>query len=591
MPGGLVQLAVYGSQDIFLTASPQITFFKIVYRKYTNFACESISQYFIGQVDFDQEISMMVDKIGDLMGQVYLEIDLPKVDLLKNPCRWHATQSDIKNKLTYFQKFYDYVIDYLLENITIIKKIHELLKINNINPKDIKHILNNSDFIQKLNIRKHDLQKYLDSNLDLSELIDFKINQIDIVSIFNSIYESIDRLKISVSEKEQLVRRKIIVMIESSLYQDIHQFYFHVVDVYQSYQKKYYSLLDGSYYERHKFAWVEEIGHAIIDKIEIKIGNQVIDRHTGDWLTIFNKLYLSHHQFDVYHKMIGNVSDLTIFDDDVKNNYKIIIPFRFWFCQNTGSSLPLISLKYHDVMFNVKFKDLSKLCYVDDEMQITDISTVQAQYNINLINAKLHIDYIFLDTVERKRFAESTHEYLIETVQYNEYDNINSKQFKINVDFNNPTKFIVWFLQPSCYRENTTGKNKCQWNNFAINPDKSGQTLDYCHLAINLCDIIDQKIDMKYFNYVHPYLYFNHSPNDGLYTYSFAIKPLQHQPSGCINFSRIDDFSLTFTLSEGLVNLMNFAQKSIYAAVYGVSYNILRIIGGMAGLAFQNSDY
>src|SRR5438105_1372479 len=85
MSGGMVQIAVYGSQDIYLTGTPQITFFKIVYRRYTNFSIEAIPQQFIGLINFGQEMSSVIEKVGDLMHKTYLEIDLPAINLQKAP--------------------------------------------------------------------------------------------------------------------------------------------------------------------------------------------------------------------------------------------------------------------------------------------------------------------------------------------------------------------------------------------------------------------------------------------------------------------------------------------------------------------------
>jgi hypothetical protein len=79
MTGGLLQLACYGAQDIYLTGNPQITFFVAVYRRYTNFAIQNISQYFNGNSDFGQKVYCLVDRIGDLINQVFLRVKLPSL--------------------------------------------------------------------------------------------------------------------------------------------------------------------------------------------------------------------------------------------------------------------------------------------------------------------------------------------------------------------------------------------------------------------------------------------------------------------------------------------------------------------------------
>lgn len=595
MAGGLMQLAIYGAQDMFLTGSPQITFFKIVYRRHTNFAIESIQQYFIGIPNFNEEVISVIDRLGDLMNHVYLEIDLPKIDLLKNTSLLKIDQNKAKQQLNETKQYYDMVYDYISLNTNITRKLDILLRTNNILINDIENVMNNNNFIGDLILKKKQLQTYIANNELFDEnFIDTKfnliqqINRIDIQIIFNSIVKSTKSTykNATLEEISSIIKQKLKLVIDKTLYPEMKNFYMKFYDVYLEKQSNYQSFVDGSYYERYKFAWVEEIGHAIIDQIEIKIGNQLIDKHTGDWLILFNKISIREYQIENYNKMIGNISELTIFDDKVKNSYKLIIPFQFWFCRYTGLSLPLVALRYHDIIFTVRFKDLSQLCYVEDDEKLFNMSNIQSQYNINIIDAKLYVDYIFLDTEERRRFAQSTHEYLIETVQHNNFNNINGKQYTAHLNFNHPTKFVIWYVQPSYYRENSDGRNRCQWNNFGTNHDKSGYPIKSVNIKLNSYDRTDSSYDIKYYNYVQPYLHFEHSPTDGYNVYSFSLKPMEHQPSASINLSKIDDFSIILDFSDELLNIIQDSNSSIYMGTYVMSYNILRIISGMGGLAF-----
>lgn len=606
MAGGLIQLVSYGTQDIFLTGSPQITFFKIVYRRHTNFAVEPIQQHFIGVTNFDKEMSSIIDKLGDLMNHVYLEIDLPKVDLLKNSTHWKNNQIDSKKQLDRAYQYYNLVYEYISTNTEIIRNLNILLRTNNISLNDIENTMNDINFISELEQKRNELISYIENNNNFNDIQEFfpnkyilgkQINRIDIQIIFNSIANGIKKFykHMVMDEISSLIRKKMEKIIAEQLYPEMKHFYILAYNFYISKQKLYQSFLDGTYLERYKFAWVEEIGHAIIDKIEIRIGNQLIDKHTGDWLILFNKIFIDEYQLENYYKMIGNVTELIVFDDKVKNSYKLIIPFQFWFCRYTGLSLPLVALRYHDIMFTIKLKDLSKLCYVEDDPNLPDILTIQTQYNINIIDAKLYVDYIFLDTDERRRFAQSTHEYLIEIVQYNDFslNDIPSKKYSVHLNFAHPTKFIIWFVQPSYYRENPTGRNKCQWNNFATN-NKTGYTMVSTYLKLNSYNRTDPSINVKFYNYLQPYLYFQHSPTDGYNVYSFSIKPMEHQPSSTINLSRIDDLSIVMEFTDDFLNIVNNGNTNdiaigIYFGAYVMSYNILRIVSGMAGLAFQNA--
>lgn len=597
MAGGLMQLAVYGSQDIFLTGTPQITFFKVVHRRYTNFAIESIHQDFIGMVNFGQEMSSVIEKSGDLMGRVYLEVEIPKVNLIKSK----SSPEQIKQKYQLVKKYYQLSYDYISKNIDVAKKINLLVSTNNISIDDVEDIVNNKLFYSELRQNKNYLIDFLLSNeSNLINEIDEKrsslinsINQIDIVSLFFNIIETSNERNIQSDEKAILKKNRIQKLIKYALYPPMREYYQDVFSLYQDIENKYYSVINGTYLERYQFAWVEELGHAMIDYIDIYIGSQMIDKHTGDWLILFNKIFLREYQMENYDKMIGNIPELTILNDSIKDNYILTVPFQFWFCRNTGLSLPLVSLRYHDIMFTVKLKDLSKLCYVGNDPETPNITELQSQYNINIINARLYVDYIYLDSDERRRFAQSTHEYLIETVQYNDFDNIYGEKAKVSLNFAHATKFIIWFVQPHFYRENPTGRNKCQWNNFGTRPDKTGYTMNSAFLRINYNNLTDPDLDIKYYNYLQPYWYFIHSPTDGYNVYSFAIKPMEHQPSSSINMSRIDDFSIKMAFSKEFINLVNRGtdgtESRVYMAAYVMSYNVLRIMSGMGGLAFQNS--
>lgn len=604
MCGGLVQIITYGSEDIFLTGTPQITYFKVVYRRHTNFAIEPIQQHFISHVNFGQEAMSVIDKVGDLMNKVYLEIDIPKVDLIKNSSHWKINLAMAKTQFEIINKFYQLLKDYISTNTDIARKLNILIKTNNISMNDIEETMSNNNFIGDLVEKKRLLQEHIINNRDLDEIIDLpqlrwnlvqKINQIDTFALFQLIIKEINLRQINNLDESDILKRKSIkYLLEKSIYEKMREFYMMVYNIYLEKQKIYQSFLDGSYLERYQFAWVEELGHSIIDYIEIKIGNEKIDKHTGDWLIIFNKIFMQEYQIENYNKMIGNVNELTIFDDQVKNIYKLIIPFQFWFCRHLGLSIPLVALRYHDITFEIKFKELSKVCYVEDNPELLDIANIQSQYNINIIDAKLYVDYVFLDTDERRRFAQSSHEYLIETVQYHEINDIAGKQYTTHPEFSHPTKFVVWFTQPNFYRDNPTGRNKCQWNNYGINNNKTGYTANTSHLRLNSYDRTDSHTDMIYYNYLQPYLYFKHSPTDGLNVYSFAINPTEQQPSSSINLGRIDDFAIVIKFNDRFIELTNTFQvegipPGFFMGTYVMSYNILRFMSGMAGVAFQNS--
>jgi len=603
MTGGLIQLAIYGSQDIFLTGTPQITFFKIVYRRFTNFAIEAIQQEFIGETNFATETSCVIDKIGDLMNRVYLEIVLPSVDLKKNPANNSIDRIVAQQEFTDVQQYYNLVSEYIKTDTDYIRKLALMIRTNNLPMADIEAVMYDPDYISPLRIQRENLKQYIltsDAFNSIAELRDLKlplvnqINRFDIQILFNAVIQNIDRFErnVSIEERNLMKRQALARLITKSIYSEMQDFYMVAYNIFLQKQKVIQAFNDGTYEERYKFAWVEEIGHAIIDQLDLKIGNELIDRQTGDWMILFNNIAIDEYQKKNYEKMIGQVPELITFDDQIKPEYKLVIPLQFYFCRHNGLSIPLVALRYHDVQINLTTKDLSRLCYVEDNINLLDIPNIQSRYGINLISARLFVDYIFLDSDERRRFAQATHEYLIEIVQYNDFTDILGKQYNAHLTYAHPTKFLIWFCQPNQYRTNPTGRNKCQWNNFGTHPDKTGYTLSSTFIRINTYELTDTSQDVIYFNYVQPYQYFNHSPTDGEYVYSFGIKPLEHQPSATVNCSRLDDLGLNLVFSDeflALVNSNTVSEPGIYIGAYVMSYNIMRFMSGMGGLAFQTS--
>jgi hypothetical protein len=206
-------------------------------------------------------------------------------------------------------------------------------------------------------------------------------------------------------------------------------------------------------------AWVRRLGHALIKSVEVKIGGMQIDRHIGVWLDIFWELTHSQSEERGYRALIGDVEDLTKlkkkenFDttsEVLLPEYTLYIPFQFWFCRNYGLALPLIALQYHDVRVDIELENVSKLmCW-----------TGRAAPNMSgytFKDAGLMIDYVYLESGERRKYAQLGHEYLIEQVQFAGEENVtinanstsNSQKFKLN--YNHPTKEIVWAMKVGAF--------------------------------------------------------------------------------------------------------------------------------------------
>ena len=313
------------------------------------------------------------------------------------------------------------------------------------------------------------------------------------------------------------------------------------------------------------------LGLRLLKNVNIEIGGQQVDKHYSEWMYIWNELSLPKGKRYGYDKMVGaDGVELSIVPGS--SSTKLFVPLEFWFCRNIGLALPLIALQYHEVKLKINFAT-SKECG-------SKFSTAIFQNSISSLpqfKADIWVDYIYLDTDERRKFAQLSHEYLIEQLQFTG-DEVYNTQLRLN--FNHPSKELVWVSKLK--NEDSTDVNTnsfYNWNNFTTS-DKKNPFID-AHIKLNGNDRVAPR-DGSYFDIVQPYQHHTNVPkNRGINVYSFAIKPEEHQPSGTLNMSRIDSTVLAS-------NITDTNRKNANIAVYAVNYNVLRILSGMGGLAYSN---
>ena len=198
--------------------------------------------------------------------------------------------------------------------------------------------------------------------------------------------------------------------------------------------------------EHSKFAWVKRIGHAIIKQVEIEIGGSKIDKQYGTWLDIWYELARQGDHDRGYANMIGDIPELTNYNKKTKHEKVLYIPLQFWFNRFVGLAIPLIALQYHDTNIHLTFENKNNLILSDCNFD---------SCKILLDDACLLINYVYLDTDERRRFALVGHEYLIEQLQFNGVEQVLCPETKYTLDFNHPTKEIFWTVRNGNY---STGK-------------------------------------------------------------------------------------------------------------------------------------
>ena len=411
MGGGLMQLVAYGAQDVYLTGQPQITFFKALYKRHTNFTMENIEQIIDGKPVVNGKSMVTIERQGDLVQQVYLEFD-GKID-----------------------------------------------NTNNITP------------------------------------------------------------------------------------------------------------------------WLTE---AAVADVELTIGGQRIDKQYSRWWRIYSEMNYNNAKK-------ANYSKLTTCDSS--NATKVFLPLTFFFNRHSGLALPLIALQYQEVKLEFTWTSA-----------FTELAT-----NLGFVsNPKCWANYIFLDTDERRMFADKPHEYLIEQVQHTGAENVASDvSNNIRLNFNHPVKELLWWFpgstdpQTSKYQTPTIDPGNLfdsdiqegqtqphlsagvvRLNNGLSLGETENGPMESFRLQLNGTERF-RKQPGKYFNSVQPFeCHSADVPMPGLYSYSFALRPEDHQPSGTCNFSRVDTATATIKMKSVTDN------TNLYMFAHG--YNVLRIQDGTAGLAYSN---
>ena len=348
------------------------------------------------------------------------------------------------------------------------------------------------------------------------------------------------------------------------------------------------------------------LGYNLIKYVELNIGGQQIDRLYGEWLYLWDSLTSDLWTSKKLWNMVGggpNSSSLTTTNSVTTVSAPTVcnagsgkpslpnilyIPLTFFYTRNPGAALPLIALQYHEVKIDLQWNDAT---FIAGNFN-------NANALAQPIQAAIYVDYIYLDVEERRRMAQQSHEYLIEQTQYNEDKGISSYNNRVDLTFNHPVKELVWVVQPTEYRNCKLAQGNRQ-SSTRLQPFTYDLEAIYEQwIQINGQDRMDKRYG-DYFN--QPQMYQHHTGlgatiqsttalpthQGGIYMYSFALKPEEHQPSGTCNFSRIDTATIVMNFDGG-VTVDESIDRTWDVRVYAVNYNILRIMSGMAGLAYSN---
>ena len=326
--------------------------------------------------------------------------------------------------------------------------------------------------------------------------------------------------------------------------------------------------------------WCNGVGNALLKTVELEIGGQRIDKHYAEWLDIWGELTTPASKRDCYKSMVGNYDSEKSLESNADSTTQLHVPLQFWFNRNPGLALPLIALQYHEVKVNIEFRAAAGLTVSD---AAAAISTPQnsAGSTAAVTSANLWVDYVYLDTDERRRFAQVSHEYLIEQLQFTGDESIASGTTSTNsrLNFNHPVKELVWVMVDTAHGANNSNSGN-KW--FKYNTDANAEPMSNtagqgAKLQLNGQDRFAVRPG-RYFRTVQPMCHHTSCPSKHIYCYSFALKPEDHQPSGTCNFSRIDNATLS----------LDHVDNACKLKVFAVNYNVLRIMGGMGGMSYSN---
>jgi len=379
----------------------------------------------------------------------------------------------------------------------------------------------------------------------------------------------------------------------------------------------------------HRFQWIKNIGTYMIRQYTLSIGGVVIDTQYGEWMDIWTELSMPESKRATYNKMIGNVEEFTapkslapevivISNQLTYSSYPVgvagspsiagrrfYVPLNFWFCKTSSLALPLAALQYQFVEITFNFRPINELYQIFDRTlgkyvspsyfesrhlnKIGDplsgsvdisrfLSAPGTPVGTSVIDMKayLEVNYIYLDTPELNVVAGFPHDYLIETLTQLTPGEVLA-QSTIDIVLQNPCKELVWITR------RTDAVNYNEWANYTNNmpEDSTKPILKTAHLTFNGSDRFSEK-EGDYFNLLQPYQHHTNSPRQGIYVYSFALYPEKPQPSGSCNMSMINTVSLTLTLNPPTDDSYRYN-----VVIYALKYNVLRVISGSGGVAFQ----
>lgn len=552
MAGGLIQLVAHGIQDIYLTGDPQITFFKLLYRRHTNFSMESIVQNFTSAANFGETVSCTLTRSGDLVGKIFLHVEIPAIPKFIDSST--GEEDEIK-KIAWVQNL-GYA---LIQEISI-------------------------EIGGKLIDRQYGEWMYIWSELTNKQnrALDKMIGNIPSVYQFTN---GKPGYKLYIPLEFWFCRNTGLSLPLTALSSSD-------VKIIVTFRK-----LEECYRigPTHSIEIVEDIvPFKPGDYIEQTVKNQTIYGYVIGYNYLAKKLYyIKIVPPTATKKTFESIQDIAISNGILNSNSN---------SNNTSN----MTYRIYNVITRFHATPMPKCKETMEQLNIS--------FRPKFVNACLYVNFIYLDNDERSKFVKTNHEYLIEQIQFNQQVGVNSPNVKQKLALNHPCKSHYWILQmdslvgvgtindlynyttsPVHYPKDDVYKNNLPMDVLRNHSDclaDPNSHLDNQHRFYGLNILESAKLmingqarfktrNSEYFNWIEPYEHHYRGPSAGIYTYSFAIYPEEIQPSSAINMSKIDDINMMMRLNNTIT-----PQNMVKIRSYTVNYNILRIVFGLGGLAF-----
>jgi len=659
-------MVISGHQDIYLTIDPEITFFKKVYRRHTNFSTELIEILPEQPANFDNKITFMLNR-GDAIHRCYFEITLPTysfsdkyVTNQKYIDKKNFDISKLTNELTLIKNQYENLKGFVDIELQLFRILSNFLDTDNVTINNLKDQVVRFNYKNKLT--KDQFKNKIDETI---------FENIDMTGYINGLTKLITTSTTYDTTK---------FISKQQIHSELKKKYDTMINYLNGYNKSINDiniiLEDKQQPNQIDFNFAEYLGHNFFESVNLEIGGNEFDSYSKDILHINQMHSISEDYMDNYLKMIGHVPEFINYNDYPKGGRKILVLGKKYIVnQNllfTSRTLDEIndSINYFCPLINfellkIKFPDMSNAeintvltsngseltlgeitKILNPNMSDTEISTLNGSSNSNkqwVINkiqwikflanmrdskyssfiykifsyypyinyelytslvdvpdVKLICESIFMDDVERAKFAGSKLEYVIEKYYDDFYTIKNKNFFDCEISFTNPCKELLWYIQPQLFVDGLSGYNQNKNLKFNVRDDYENNIITKQKIVINQHDVLLENVDSNYYTYLLSYKYLNNILPEGIYYHSFCLYPEETQPSGTANFRVIkgkqfiinfnsawlkeytDQLKVIFTTEEEVKN-----KSVINLKIIGKIYDLFVVSNGKADLTFN----